>query len=132
MSGRRDHISVTTKLASALLALGDIPYEHAKMMTAKQIISLYHFDHGILHAIKPINEPWNLTPRLIAPHREKSRKDTSTVAKVVNRLEPQHEEFRRKVLAKPCGHKRPRSGKIKSRGFDKTRSRKFNGEVTPR
>jgi len=50
-------------------------------MTADQIISLYHFDHGILHAIEPINEPWNLTPRLIAAHREKSRRDTSIVAK---------------------------------------------------
>src|SRR5882672_6296640 len=59
---RRKHISLVTKLASALLALGHVRYEDAKLMTQDQIISLYQFDHGILHAIDPINEFWNLTP----------------------------------------------------------------------
>lgn len=106
----RKHISLKTKLAAALLALGDIPYDDAKQMTADQIVSLYQFDHGILHAIDPIDEPWNLTPRLIAPHRAKSRRDMSAVAKV-RRLEPDAIEFRRKVLARPCGQKRQPTGK---------------------
>ena len=55
-------------------------------MTADQVISLFVFDHGILHAISPINEPYNLTPRLIAEHREKTRRDIAIVAKV-KRLE---------------------------------------------
>lgn len=88
----RKHISLKTKLAAALFALEHVPYEHAKLMTPDQIISLYHFDHGILHAIEPIDEFWNLTPRLIAPHKEKSRKDTSTVAKVV-RIEKKWASF---------------------------------------
>jgi len=71
-----------TKLASALLALGHVRYEDAKLMTQDQIISLYQFDHGILHAIDPINEFWNLTPMLVKDHREKSRRDTSIIAKV--------------------------------------------------
>jgi hypothetical protein len=121
----RAHIGLETKLASALLALGHIPYNDAKQMTARQICSLYQFDHGILHAIKPINDFWNLTPRLIAPHRAKSRKDTGIVAKV-KALSEEHEDFRRKVLARPCGQKRERSGrwasrKMQSRGFQRGR-----------
>jgi hypothetical protein len=82
----RAHIPLKVKLASALLQLRDehgaplIPYEHAKAMSAEQIISLFQWDHGILHAIEPIDEPWNLTPRLIPPHREKSARDTTIVA----------------------------------------------------
>lgn len=88
--GNRNGIPLKVKLASALLQLREatgeplIPYEYAKQMTAEQIMSLFQWDHGILHAVEPIDEPWNLTPRLIRPHREKSRKDTSTVAHVLN------------------------------------------------
>ncbi len=78
---RRQQPNLTTKLASALLALGHIPYADAKQMTATQLLSLYHFDHGILHAIEINNDFWNLTPRLIAPHREKSKTDAGIVAK---------------------------------------------------
>ncbi len=94
MNHRREHINMTTKLAAVLLALGDIPYEDAKQMTAKQIISLYHFDHGVLHGVKAINKFWNLTPRLIAKHRTKTKKDIATVAKV-KRVEKRWREFMR-------------------------------------
>jgi hypothetical protein len=116
----RAHISLTTKLASALLALGDIPYEDAKQMTAAQINSLYTFDHGILHGIAPINEPWNLTPRMIAPHREKSKRDTGIVAKV-KRLEA-HQRDHAWVMARmadPPSREPKRKRKISSRGFAK-------------
>lgn len=126
----RAHISLTTKLASALLALGHVPYEQAKKMTAKSIIALYQFDHGILHAIDPIDEPWNLTPRLKEAHREKSRADTSKVAKV-KRLSAAQEELRRALL-RPCGQKRTPHSQIRSRGFDKSRTRKFDGTIVPR
>lgn len=89
MTAKRAHLSLKTKLAAALLALGDIPYLDAKAMTTDQIISLYNFDHGILHAIEPIDEFWNLTPRLRAEHRQKSRRDVAVVAKV-RRLEAKH------------------------------------------
>ena len=78
---KRAHVSLKTKLASALLALGHVPYEDAKAMGADSLISLYHWDHGILHGIEVNNEYWNLTPRLIAEHREKSKRDTAIVAK---------------------------------------------------
>ena len=72
---RRSHISMETKLASALLQLGDVEYEHAKLMHEKQIISLYQFDHGIRKAEDGTDHFSNLTPRLIAAHREKTRRD---------------------------------------------------------
>lgn len=78
---KRAHIPMETKLASALLALGEIPYDHAKLMTVDQIISLYHFDHNILHAIEVNNEFWNLTPLGIMAHRAKSKRDAGIIAK---------------------------------------------------
>lgn len=92
---KRRHIGLEVKLAATLLALGDIPYEDAKKMTAAQICSLYQFDHyPILHAIEPIDEPWNLRPMFHAPHREKSRRDTSAVAKVkrLGKAQTEHKE----------------------------------------
>ena len=78
---KREHISLKTKLASALLMLGYVPYSDAKQMTADQVISLFHWDHNILHGIEVNNEFWNLTPKLIREHREKSKRDTAIVAK---------------------------------------------------
>jgi len=114
----RAHISFKTKYACALLALGDVPYDDAKLMHEDQIISLYHVDHGILHAVEVNNAFWNLTPRLIAPHRKKSRADTSSVAKM-KRLTEDQVEFVRKVLSRPCGGKRERKSRIPSRPFQK-------------
>lgn len=69
----RRKLSLKAKLAATLLKLGHIPYEHSKQMTADQIISLFHFDHWpIRHADGGPDEPWNLEPRLIADHREKT------------------------------------------------------------
>jgi len=124
---RRRRLGLKTKLSAALLALGDIPYEHAKKMTANQIISLYHFDHGILHGVEIINEPWNLTPRLIKPHREKSKRDCSTVAKV-KRVSEKHEDFVRRVLAVEKIPRERRGRSIPSRPFPKVkRSFRSNG-----
>jgi hypothetical protein len=121
----RAHISLTTKLASALLALGDIPYEDAKQLTAAQICSLYVWDHGVLHGIAPINEPWNLTPRLIAPHREKSKRDTGIVAKV-RRLEAHQRDHAWVMsrLADPPPREPKRKRKISSRGFGPKKPKK--------
>ncbi len=77
----RAHISLKTKLASALLMLGHVPYRDAKCMSADQLISLYNWDHNILHAIDANDAFWNLTPVIISAHREKSKRDTAIVAK---------------------------------------------------
>lgn len=75
----RAHISLMKKLASALLALGHIPHEHAKLMSAEQIVSLYQFHHHpIPSALGGPDEPWNLQPELIARHRDITTKDNGT------------------------------------------------------
>lgn len=107
---KRKRLPLKTQLASALRELFQIPYDDAKQMTADQVISLVQFDHGILHAVRPIDEHWNITPRLIQEHRRKSAKDTSTVAKV-RRLTKTQEEFRRRVLARECGQQRKPSSR---------------------
>ena len=92
---KRKHLSLKTKLAACLLAIGDIPYEDAKCMTSEQIIRLYQFDHyPILHAHGGPDEPWNLRPLKVAEHAEKSRRDTAIAAKI-KRLERQ---FRPEVI----------------------------------
>ena len=79
---KRKKPSQLEETAAALLALGDIPYDDAKQMTAAQIRSLYHFDHNIAHADDGPDVFWNLTPRLIAPHQRKTREiDVPRIAK---------------------------------------------------
>ena len=99
---KRAHLNLTTKLASALLALGEISYEDAKAMGEKNFLSLWHFDHGVLVGVNPIDDFWNLTPRLIVPHRRKSAVDTTIIAKV-KRNEEKHADFCRRVLPKAPG-----------------------------
>lgn len=79
---KRDHISLKTKLAAALLMLRDdetgellIAHEHAKLLVAEQIISLFQADHyPIRKDDGGPDEPWNLTFRLIVAHRKKTAK----------------------------------------------------------
>jgi hypothetical protein len=99
---KRAHINLTTKLASALLALGHVPYSDAKKMTAAQIISLYQFHHNIKHGVDVVDEFWNLEPLMIAPHRKRSPADSATVKKVI-RNETAHADFCRRVLPKAPG-----------------------------
>lgn len=133
MSEPRQHVSLTTKLASALLEIGDVPREHAKLMSAEQIISLYQFDHTELHAFGGSIHFTNLKPTLILPHREKSKHDKSITAKA-DRLDKSAAEHRARLAVKagaPTSDQfQRRKRKIQSRGFPKTyrplRSRKFD------
>src|SRR5262245_28581247 len=67
----RAHLGLKTKLAAALLCLGDengqllIDYEHSKSMTVEQIISLFQWDHRIPRAEGGSDEHWNIEPKLI-------------------------------------------------------------------
>jgi len=89
------------KLASALLALGDIPHEHAKQMTAEQIISLYQFDHYPLRRCDggPF-EPWNLRPLLIKAHRRKSAKEDQPAIAKDKRIASKHQQHLAAMAAK--------------------------------
>jgi hypothetical protein len=91
----RKHLRLKTKLAAALLTLGDVKHEHAKLMTEDQICSLYQFDHWpVRHADGGTDHPSNLTPRLIKPHREKSKHDASdrTKERRVRRAQAAHDD----------------------------------------
>jgi hypothetical protein len=107
--GVRKHITLKTKLASTLLALGDIPYKHGKEMTEDQIISLYHWDHNILHVFDDNDLFWNITPMLIAAHRKKSAIDQAIVAKVKRLRAPKSKQPSRW----------PQGRKLQSRGFER-------------
>ena len=107
---KRPHISLKTKLASALLTIRIeengklvpfIDHETAKQMTADQIISLFHFDHyPIAKWMEGADEPWNLIPTPIMEHRVKTAKyDTPNSAKA-DRVTEAQKEFQRKMLAK--------------------------------
>lgn len=116
---KRKHISVTTKLASALLMLGDISYEDSKGMTAEVIVSRYNFDHyPIRHENGGPDAPWNLRPRLIQAHREKTAKIDIPQSAKARRIDKKWSEFTNKVLAKPRSiekkHKWPKR-KLQSR-----------------
>src|SRR5258708_500593 len=86
---KRKKISLKTQLAAALLQIRDasserlIPHDDAKLMSACQIISLFHLDHQpIPHADGGPDEPWNLTHLFIGAHREKTAKrDIPQIAK---------------------------------------------------
>lgn len=118
----RAHISLETKLAAALLALGHIPYEHAKLMTARQITSLYQFDHyPIRKDDNGPDEPWNIAPRLILAHRLKTSKfDRPQLAKA-DRLSDAQIAFRERLLATnpqlKSAYRFPKGRKLQSRPF---------------
>lgn len=114
---RRRQPNLSEKLAAALLQLGHVPYEDAKQMTAAQINSLYQFDH---YPVRYENDgptaPWNLVPRLIKAHREKTSKvDRPAGAKAV-RIDRGNLGHRLNMLAKAADEPRRRS-RIPSRPF---------------
>jgi len=137
--GRRKHISKDAKLASTLLMLGDVPYEHAKQMTAAQMISLYQWDGNIYHSDDPDGHDqfWNLAPMLIFKHREKTRSDITVIAKG-RRIRRKHREREIARAAEDAAFerwaksKRRNARRIQSRGFDKTLRKKMDGTVVKR
>jgi hypothetical protein len=148
---RRRRISDRTKLAATLLDRGDIPYNDAKLMTASQIISLYHFDHNMFHESghPDRDKYWNLKPRLIREHREKTKRDAAIIAKGRRirrdwaKLEALQRIETEKIVARVFNsdapldmysknYKNKPKRKIRSRGFDKTRRRKMSGKVVER
>lgn len=138
---KRGHISWKTKYASALLALGDVPYVDAKQMTEDQIISLYHLDHNMLHSSEHEDRDrfWNLRPMMIRWHRQKTKADVKIVAKskrIQERERLSHIQYRM-LKGETLGLEEQeflskRKSRIKSRGFDKTLRKKLNGRVEKR
>lgn len=133
----RAYIPYPERLAAAYACL--LPQDvrddlRARHVPAEVVERMFTDDHIDLHALGGSDKWWNLDPKLRPEHKEKSRRDTSIVAKS-RRLTREQEEFRRKVLDRPCGAKRERSGnfprgrKIRGRGFEKRRAvNRTNGE----
>lgn len=118
---KRKHISVTTKLASALLMLNDIPYEDSKSMSAAQIVALYQFDHHpIRHENGGPDEPWNLQPRLVGTHREKTAKIDIPQSAKARRIDKKWLPFMRAIS----------SGKKPPKHISKWPKRKFKSKKT--
>lgn len=105
----RKHLSLTTKLAAALLMIPQrdqngelvldgfgrpvpmIPFDEARLMTASQMVSLYEWDHSVLHSLGGPDHFAYLTPRLIMEHRAKSKRDRKVIQKI-NRAERKRAE----------------------------------------
>jgi hypothetical protein len=128
MPRKRAHISLTTKLASALLALGHVPHEHAKLMSAEQIISLFQFHHyPIPSSLGGPDEPWNLQPELIGRHRHITTKDNGTGRSDVTMIARERRIERERTDPKPTRkiaarvNPWPKGRKIQNRGFEKRR-----------
>lgn len=100
--------TLSEKLAAALLELqrlrGDpIDREHAKLMSAEQICSLFQYDHAAGYACHGAdNHPTKLTPLLIADHREKTRADIPAIAKG-KRIRKRHAAFEARMRVKEFG-----------------------------
>ena len=115
---KRAHIPFKTKLAATLCQMkvvneegkfvDAIPFEEARQMSVEQILSLFHFDHyPVRKAEGGPDEPWNLTPRFIPAHRQKTaKKDQPEIAKN-KRISEAHEEFRQRILAKTTSEDQP-------------------------
>jgi len=84
---KRKHISWKTRCASATLAFMNKCepgwYGDAKIMTEDQFLSLFHWDHNILHESGHLDADkfWNLAPMLIKEHRTKTKTDAAIIAK---------------------------------------------------
>src|SRR3990167_9803116 len=118
-----------TKLASALLALGKIPYDDAKAMGRTNFLSLWQYHHNIRHANEGSDEFWNLEPLLIAAHNFKTfknngtgRSDATDMAHDRALIKRQHQHGER-IAAKLYGESKPeperRARKLTGRGFGK-------------
>ena len=107
----RRHISLRTKLASALCQMMRpdengklvrvIDHETAKALTEDQVLSIFAYDHDPIpkHRDGP-DTHWNLVPRPIPEHREKTAKVDVPGAAKDKRIMERQAEFRRKMLAK--------------------------------
>ena len=134
---KRKHISWKTKCASAVLALmnetdpGGLSYADAKLMTEDQFLSLFHWDHNILHETghEDADKFWNLAPMLIRAHREKTKADAKIIAKS-RRI--RRKEFARLVEMSGITREPPLLRKLQSRGFDKTLRKRMDGRVEKR
>lgn len=120
----RKHIPLKTKLAAMILAwdrdrfaVTTVSHEQSKELTADQIISRVQFDHyPVRHADGGPDAPWNLTPRLVADHRRKSKLDAKDMAKE-RKVRRAVEAHKQRQLLKSKGRKPVKQSRWPSRPF---------------
>lgn len=121
----RKEPTLTAKLAACIRELLKIPYEHAKLMTDDQVLSLVQWNHIHYHAQNKdepwVDEHWNIEPLTIMAHRHRTAKiDVPQIAKT-KRIRNEHEDFRRKLLT-PRDERKPRQSRWGSRKFQNRRT----------
>lgn len=137
--------NLTEKLASALLEIqrlrGDpINREHACAMSAEMFVSLFHFHHEVYRAHGGSNHFTNLTPMLIATHRDRTAKiDKPAIAKCerVSKAHQQHVEVMRGKMLATAPRDAPKSRwpkgrKIEGRSFAGQRASKEHWKASHR
>ncbi len=103
---RRPYVPLPERLAATLACL--LPQEQRddlrrRKVQAKAVVALFHFDHVIFHAHGGAAKWWNLDPKLVAVHREKTAKiDVPAIAKG-KRIARTNEEFAGRLLDKSNG-----------------------------
>lgn len=100
---KRDYIPFTERLAAALsmlLSADERDAMRAAKVPAKAVLKLFQWDHVALHSLGGSDCWRNLTPMQVKPHRQKSRGDTSAVAKVDRIIARQieHEQNMKRTL----------------------------------
>lgn len=137
----RKAIPLGVKLAVALRMLGlhgiKIDYDHDPALALRE----WNAKAGDFNP--PQLDPNFIVIRTKEAHRTKTsgRKGEKRVTSYgsdqhaigkIRRLTHQQAEVQRAILARPCGDKRRPKGNIRSKGFDKSRTRTFRGKVIPR
>ena len=123
--------SLKYKLTMLLRVLFDLRpaqlHHRPALLNRLQINGKYHPD---------ANDPNFLVYQLASDHDIETRVrgphgDYSDLAKARKRKRKQRKETMRRAANRP-NKKKPRLRKLRGRGFDKTRTRKFSGKVVPR
>ena len=118
----RKQPTLKEKNAALIIALFEIPHEHAKQMHTDQINELVQYDHyPIRHADGGTNHPSNLRPLLILAHREKTAKhdapDMAHERKVRKAQEIHKERLNAKFAATDDALKRHFNTPLRGAGF---------------
>lgn len=127
---KRGYISFKTKLVAALCQMRHevdgkleliLNHDEAKVLSEDQVLSLFHWDHDpIPHAEEGEDAHYNLCPKLIVPHRIKTRTvDVPGIAKrkdvAKNHIEHTH------TMQTPRNERPPKQSRWGKRPFPKRR-----------
>lgn len=122
----RKEPTLKAKLAAVVRQLLGIPFDHARLMTDDQVISLVQFNHILYHADHKhepwVDDHWNLEAMTIMAHRERTAKiDIPQIAKT-RRITKSEAEFRERLLT-PRDQREPKKSRWGKRPFPTRRAK---------